>query len=355
MTPNIFPTPLVEWRPRFTLRAHINESFYWSRMLAATMNGIPILGVKPIKGVILAGLPGTGRHTTADGLAGSLQENRGIRYFLRVSGCALDTEDVANACGVIDGVVSKLREHRKLCLVLDCPEQSRHSRAIQEYLLQQYLDHPEELFIILITDSVANISPLLIAELTVCQFRKPDLAARQKWLHSNMTRKNMPINIDGMTHMVLAQETEGFNWRQMTELREQMRRAIAFKYLNDPLTYNPDGIPDLENKLWTEGKIHLTTDDVYTILGLLREQNGAVTVSGAPAVQMVVSSAIPAAAAPQAAATVPSSGGTADGQMEDSSFDDFSAMSEEEAKAAIEFHSNPALMSFSDLTNISGL
>lgn len=355
MTPNIFPTPLVEWRPRFTLRAHINESFYWSRMLAATMNGIPILGVNPIKGVILAGLPGTGRHTTADGLAGSLQEMRGIRYFLRVSGCALDTEDVTNACGVIDGVVSKLREHRKLCLVLDCPEQSRHSRAIQEYLLQQYLDHPEELFIILITDAVANVSPLLIAELTVCQFRKPDLAARQKWLHSNMTRKNMPINIDGMTCPVLAQETEGFNWRQMTQLREMLRRTIAFKYLSDPLAYNPDGIQDLEDKLWREGQIHLNTEEVYAILGLLREQSEAAVVSGAPAVQMVVSPAITANAAPAAVNTVLSSGGTAAAQTEDPAFDDFSSMTEEEAKAAIEFHSNPGKMSFQDLTNISGL
>lgn len=354
MTPNRFPTPCAEWKPGYDLKALQNESFYWPRVLAGTLNGIPVLGLPMVNGVVLAGLPGTGRHTTAEGLAGSLPERRDIHYFLRISGCALDTEDVADACAVVDGAVAKLRQHRKLCLMLDCPEQSRHSRAIQEYLLQQYLDHRAELFVIVITDAVGNISPMLLQKLTVCQFRKPDLVTRQRWLQSNLTRKDLPINLDdGMNHISLARETEGFSWRQMVELRTQLRRTIAFKYLSAPQTYNPSGIEGLENQIWRSGKIHLSQQEVFTILGFLREQNTAGTQTGTSGVQMVVA---PATAAPAAAAAAaPASAAKATENFDPFAADNFKPMNKEEADKAKAFHAQPEKMSGSQLLNIDDL
>lgn len=353
MTPNRFPTPCVEFRPRFTLSNHENPSFYWSHVLKHTLNGIPALGLPRLKGAILAGPPGNGRHTTAEALSGTLNQGD-IHYFLRISGATLDTEDVADACAALEGAMAKFRSHPQICLLLDGPENSRHSLAIQEYLLQQLTDRAGKLFLILITDSTANITPNLQLELTTCQFRRPDLATRQQWLQSQMAGK-VPIKIDGMNYISLTKATDGFTWRQLTDLRTLLRRSVAMKYHENSEKYAAAGTSD---QLFRKGDVQLSKEEVFAALAFIRDQGApampaavpaaAVQYVAAPGVSAVnVAAAAAPAAAPAAQATPAAAPPPASRVM--------TQEEKERAKQELEFRRHPEKMSFNQLIDVDGL
>lgn len=345
MTANRFPTACVEFNPNLTLESMRNlPSFYWAHMLLHTLGGIPELKLPPIRGVILSGAPGNGRHTIAMGLCGTLKE-RGWPFFARITGIALDAEDVADACAVIDIAMSKLPQQGRICLLLDCPEDSRHNLAVQEYLRQQMEAHPGMVFPVLITKDTANITPVLQTLLTPCQFQCPDLDTRRTWLKTYLEGKPA-ITIDGgMNYITLAKETNGFTWRQLTDLRALLRRTIALKYFENPRIYESAGPRET---LLTNGTIHLTRNEVNTALACIRTQ--AVTTTAAPvqyaaAMPTSVSAAgtAPAAPPPPAARESAPSGELMTGEEKDA------------ALKAIEFHGNPDKMSFADLTDIDSL
>ena len=89
MTPNRFPTPSVEYKPdKHTLEKLVElKTFYWASLLLHTMGGIPELRIGPMRGVILAGSPGNGRHITAEALSGTLRQ-KGYEYFVRITAAA---------------------------------------------------------------------------------------------------------------------------------------------------------------------------------------------------------------------------------------------------------------------------
>lgn len=362
MTPNRFPTACVEFKPKQTLqKLNGRPSYYWAHVLHHTLAGIPELKLNPLRGAILAGSPGNGRHTIADGLAGTLKE-QGCSYAARIAGIALDTEDVADACAAIDGAISKLRQHGTLCLMLDCPEDSRHSLAIQEYLRQKIELYPGSIFLIIITESAVNITPALHAILTTCQFQSPDLTARQKWLQSNM-EGSIPIKIKGsMTYIDLGKKTDGFTWQQLTNLLILLRRMLALNYFQNPRLYEAAGPRET---LLTGGTILLDKNDVLDAVARVRMQGTPVVAAPAGAVQYVA--AMPAAAAVPAAApaagTAPAPSTTPAAPAAQTAAPSApppsnKVMTEEEKEdiaKAIEFHGNPEKMSFADLTNIDGL
>ena len=337
MTPNRFPSPCVEWEPGHTLSMMTNPSFYWAHMLSVTLGGISALKVDPVTGVIFSGPVGNGRHTTAEGLAGTLSKlTKNPCYCLRTTGCALDTKDVADACDVLNQVDGVIRKGTRVCLLLDSPENSRHSLAIQEYLYQLYLARKNMLFPILITEHLSNILPDLQRKLLCCHCPNPDQAARQSWLHSQFTG-NIPIKFSGSTsHITIANDTGGFTWKQMTDLRTLLRRTIAFKYLESPKTYNPEMIPGLEKKLWAEGAVALDQHDVQNAIALIRSQ-------GVPAAQGSVQYV---AAAPQV------SGADVSVSADDIPLFQTKKKSPEELKAEIALHINPEKLEYDDLTNI---
>lgn len=341
MTPNRFPTPCVEWRPKLTLDKLKNPSFYWAHVLRHTLPGIPALALPPVQGVILTGTPGNGRHTIAEALAGTLDAGS-IHYFLRINGAALDPEDVDAACSVLEGAAAKLRQNGSLCLLLDCPEHSRHSLAIQEYLYQQLLDHPGKIFPIVITDALSNITPLLQSTLTICQFQAPNLAIRQRWLQSSMEGK-FPIRIEELNHITISRETEGFTWRQLSDLRTLLRRSIALRYFQDPSVYTGP-----KEQLFASGSVQLTKEDLYTALSIIRAQGVSAAPASTGTIQYVAAAPVPGAA-PAAVSSSPAAATAASGAK------DVEVMSEEEAKKAIAFHSNPQKMTARQLLDIDDL
>ena len=357
MTPNRFPSACVEYKPNRTLDDMKKlPSFYWAHVLASTLDGIPELNLPPMLGAILSGPPGNGRHTIAMSLSGSLAQ-RNWPFFARISGITLDTEDVADACAVLEGAMVKLRQHGRLCLLLDCPEDSRHSLAIQEYLRQQMDYNPGRIFPIIITDSLTNITPTLqTPSIASCQFQSPDLTTRQRWLQTSLEGK-VPISIDGgMNYITLTKETKDFTWRQLTDLRTMLRRALALKYSMNTAAYAELGP---RGTVLTNGSVHLTKDEVYTILSGIRRQ--AVPVAAAAgAVQYVA--AMPAAAAATAAVTAavpavapaatPAPAGAAAPPPANKVMSD---QEKADALALMDFHNHPEKMSFGQLTDIDNL
>lgn len=349
MTPNRFPSPCVEWEPATTL-GKLESTYYWAGILRCSVVGNPVLNLAPMQGVIFSGPPGNGRHTTAEALAGSLRGMK-FHYFLRISGCTLDTEDVADACAVIESVNAALHKHEKVCLLLDCLEHSRHCLSIQEYLYQLHTAWRGNLFLILITGDASRISPNLLRQFPLCHFQKPDETTRQRWLMevlSGNPKKNLvPINIDGGTnHITIARATKDFSWKQMADLCVMMRRTIAFKYLSNPTVYNPSMTPGTDSKLWKEGAIHLASEEVQDLIVMIRNQS-VPAVQGA--VQFVAAAGTTAVPAAVSAAPAPTGSSTTAPPAETPS------MSEEEAKAAAEIHRNPELMSFNVLKDVDDL
>lgn len=350
MTPNRFPTPCVEWKPAYTLEALINPSFYWAHALLHTLGGIKQMGIPPVEGAVFAGPPGNGRHVTADALAGSLVKKHACSC-LRIHGSVLDTEDVADACAVLDAVSAALRTGKKICLLLDSPELSRHCRPVQEYLYQMFLDWRGKLLPIIITLDPAGIDPNLLQLLPCCPCPNPDRATREKWLQSVLTNPGVPINIvGGMNHTALAGATEGFSWKKLTDLRSMMRRTIAMKYFQSPRTYNPEMIPGLESTIWREGKIPLTADEVNQILILLRYQSTPV-VSGA--VQYVAAPAAAAAVAVGTAAPAAAPSGSVSAvSAADEEAPVITEMDQKAAQEAQAKHSSPENLSLTELFDI---
>ena len=353
MTPNRFPSACVEYKPSSTLEAlNVKDypSFYWAHVLANTLDGIPELNLPAMKGVILAGPPGNGRHTIAMRLSGSLAQ-RNWPFFARISGITLDTEDVADACAVLKGAVAKLQQHGGLCLLLDCPENSRHSLAIQEYLRQQMDYYPGRIFPIIITDSLTNITPTLqTPSIASCQFQSPDRTTRQRWLQTYLEGK---ISIDGgVNYITLTKETNGFTWRQLTDLRTMLRRAVALKYSMNTAAY--ENLGPRETVL-TNGSVHLTRDEGYTILSGIRSQALPVA-AAAGAVQYVSpippvpgTTVVPGPTTDPGTTTTP---GTAAPPPANKVMTD---QEKADAKALMDFHGHPEKMSFGQLTDIDDL
>lgn len=348
MTANKFPTPCVEYKTnKYTLEALVKlKTFYWAPVLLHTLNGIPELKLAPLRGVILAGEPGNGRHTIADALSGTLSR-RGYGCFARITGVTLDTEDVADACAAITGAIGRMRQHERFCLLVDCLEDSRHNLAIQELLRQQMDDNQGRMFLILITETSANISAAMQAMMTTCQFQRPNLAERRGWLKTSMEGK-IPIVIDGgVNSATLSKECEGFSWRQMMDLRTLLRRTMAMKYFQDP----DMAAAGEREAILTSGAIHLTKREAYAALACIRGQGAAVPAVGA--VQYVA--AMPAGAVP---AGTTAAVDTAVAKPEDPAALSTGVMGEEETEAKkreAEFHRHPEKMSFADLTNIANM
>lgn len=349
MTANKFPTPCVEYKTnKYTLEALVKlKTFFWAPVLLHTLNGIPELKLAPLRGVILAGEPGNGRHTIADALSGTLSR-RGYSCFARITGVTLDTEDVADACAAIAGAMNHMCKHERFCLLVDCPEDSRHNLAIQEFLRQQLDDHQGKMFLILITENSAKITTAMQAMMTTCQFQRPNLAERRGWLKTSMEGK-IPIVIDGgVNSATLSKECEGFSWRQMMDLRTLLRRTMAMKYFQDS---NMAAVGDRETLL-TSGAIHLTRREAYAALACIRGQ-GAAPVPAAGAVQYVAAMPGGAVTAVTGAATETTAAKQADPVSMSNN-----VMSEEETEAKkreAEFHRHPEKMSFADLTNIASM
>lgn len=299
MTPNRFPTPCTLYQPGPTLKNLFKyPSFHWAPVLNYTLD-CKELGLAPITGVILAGPPGNGRHTMALHLSGTLaqSESRKISYFLRVSGTALDAEDVSDVCKMLEGAMaSPIRTDMSFVFLLDCPEDSRHNLAIQEFLRQKMAVLGSKIFPIIITRSTSNIIPDLQGSLTIFPFDRPDVHTREAWFQEATNGpRALKFEETSMNHFTLAQLAEGFTWRQMTDFRTHMRRLVVLKYeASDELKTSGQTV----EQLLAASKIKLSAAEVRAVAAYVRSQGMSVPAAGA------VSYVMPQFSPPPATGTV---------------------------------------------------
>lgn len=297
MAKNLFPNPCVEWEPSIYLSKLDRVSCKWRDILRLSLEDQPELGLNRITGAIFSGPSGNGQHVTAEALAGTLQ-NLGFIYTLRTSGCTLDCEDVSDACAVLNAVFDIIRRGGKVCLLLESPERSRHSYAIQEYLVRILENYGNELFLIIITEDPAKITTGLQRRLSIFPCTAPTLTERQDWLEDALYSP-VTIKIDGMDKWALARETDGFSWRQMQNLWIQMRRKILEKYILDVGRYNPERLDEEVSLIWSQGRVHLAKSEVMDLIDGIRTQTAAPVQMPvqAVAVPAVVSAAAPVSTA----------------------------------------------------------
>lgn len=302
MATNRFPNPCVKLpASKYTLST-LPSTYRWAHILHHTRKGISAMGIPPVYGVVFTGPAGNGKHSTAEALAMTLANQENAPHAcLRISGCTLDTEEVADACAALDAVDAAFNAQQSwVCLLLDQPEQSRHNLAIQEHLYRKFLSRQTKLFPILICEDVSAVHPTFLKYLTVCPCLNPDEATRQNWfediLAGGSEKKNAPLNLLGMNHISLARETDGFSWKQMSDLRTLLLRETVSKYLRNITAYNPEKDPNKGHQLLTTGKIQLLKNEVFSCIAIVRSQN--TPAPQANAVPFYVSTASSSSSAP---------------------------------------------------------
>lgn len=364
MTPNRFPTPCVKYQAGGPTLGYLSKeypTFYWAHVLEHTLD-FTGMGIKPLDGAIMAGAPGNGRHTIAKALSRSLSEKRNIQYFLRAAGSALDDEDVSDVCKALEQAMAEpIRISIPFCFLLDCPEDSRHSLAIQEFLLQKMAYLPKKIFPIIITGSAANIIPELQSSLMICQFERPSKAVREEWFRDALNgARSLQFADQSLNYITLGRDSEGFTWRQMTDLRALLRRTAVIKYFQNEAAFKATGKTAEQLISDKESPIKLTKEEIQSALALIRSQGlpaaipaavGAQYVAAMPAgipvaaaagVQTVTTVQTAAPAANTASAAPAPTGGLTEEQKE-------------QLKQAQEYHAHPEKMSFVQLADVDDL
>ncbi len=206
-------------------------SYAWaSELRAAFMKHQLINGLMEFPlpgGVILSGKAGNGRHTTASALVNSL----GNKY-LWLSGWDLDQEDAGDSIEIIRNVVRLAYEQGKLTLLLDGPENCRHSMLVQECLarLLRNID-AGMLVIVIVTEDTSMVSSALRRQLLLCPCAAPTKTERRSWLKQKL-EKPVPLHVDGMDLEDLVKKTEGFSWQQLQDLQNHMKLLVFWQLLN---------------------------------------------------------------------------------------------------------------------------
>ena len=193
---------------------------------------LPDFTTELLRGAIFSGPTGNGRHTTAEHLAGTLTNTLKLQNFrhIRVHGADLDLESPSEVFSAVASIDKCLKEADGLCLLLDEPQECRHSRMLQSRLLvlmdRTRRNHPQKhFFVIIVTDTLDSILPGLRSRLMLCHCPNPSVDDRRQWL-SRQLRSGPHLVPDEMRAADLAEKTEGFSWHQLqcliTNLRNQL-------------------------------------------------------------------------------------------------------------------------------------
>lgn len=360
------------WNPDKTL-GQLPGTYIWAQVLlsAATLRSAEKarakLQIPPLYGAIFTGPAGNGRHSTAAALAGTLG---GDLLHVRVFGADLDFESSDQAMAAIGTVARAARESGQgLCLILDEPQDCRHSRMIQTRLLRLLERNLEQrgapVYLIIVTDKADSVLPGLRRLLMVCHCPNPTKEEREAWLVQQLTEPYRILPKDARA-MDTAEKTAGFSWHQLTLLVTALRQQLYWtaKLLADRSAEEAvQAVAGEEAKkaarkkatnfkarleLMDSGKAALTSLQFQALLAALRDQADPSRPASAMAPVQVIAGQIPAA------------GGSAAAEEAPAPIDDtVQAASKPFDSTALEarrsLHANPEGMDFNQLTGNVGL
>lgn len=255
----------------------LGETFVWAPVLRGSLLVGPeelltAFDLQKPKGVIFTGSCGNGRHTTAQALAATICNPKFPHppHYLKLTGWELDCEDAAEAEALIDCAMEFAENGNALCLLLDSPEESRHSRQVQQYLAEQLERDDLCLMLILITRESDMVFPPLLREMKRYHCAAPTCAQREAWFAKKLFEPTC-VPIENMTHVDLAKRTEGFSWKQLNDLLDSMRQYLAMEHFTK---YKQSGGSKEKLKLTLErGGIVLPGDVAEALVHSVESQN----------------------------------------------------------------------------------
>ena len=227
------------WTPTVSLKA-LPDSYIWSQQLLGMINlgktqqsfyknNLP---TTPLSGAVFAGAAGNGRHTTAEALAMSLalQHKDANILHLRLRGAFLDFEQPDTALKALASPRDAFRSADGMCLLLDEPQDCRHSRMLQSHLLMLRSAFRREcptkpFYLIIVTDSVDSVLSGLLRELPLLACAAPTTDERRAWLSAQLRSGIKKITAE-ISMADLAAKTEGFSWYQLQQLRSYLQSQL---------------------------------------------------------------------------------------------------------------------------------
>lgn len=363
------------WTPTASLTA-LPDSYLWAQQLLGMIdlgktkikfyrNQLP---TAPLSGAVFAGASGNGRHTTAEALAMSLanQHKNADILQLRLRGAFLDFELPDTALKALASLRDAFRSADGMCLLLDEPQDCRHSRMLQSHLLmlrdafrREFPDKP--FYLIIVTDSADSVLSGLLRELPLLSCAAPTADERRVWLseqlHGDFKKLSGEISMRD-----LADRTEGFSWYQLQQLKACLQSQIYMNAKRMTEQQKAEVIAAANAVTEEEGKhalkkhrIHLikagdATPDLSQLEPLLHALKAQLPLQQSPFPYLqAVPVQVGAAGVPAAAANVPSVEAITESiGEEESSFDKSSNL------ALQEKHGNPDALSADEFIDSLG-
>lgn len=255
----------------------------WSPMFRATMLKSPKklladFGIEPPGGAVFLGEPGNGRHTAAEALAGSKcnPEAKEYHHYLRITGWDFDCETAEESCRIAEYAVQTAKEYEYFCLFIDSPEESKFGKQFQYRLAEKLREAGTTVFVILLTKDSDCLCRELTGSFKICRCVPPTKAQREEWIKKNM--ENPFIAAENMTHMELAEKTEGFSWKQLNDMLESMKQLLVWKYFK--LFREHNGNLKLLGEAVGTGKEVLTNGEAEQIIKSMVSQKPVSVIAG---------------------------------------------------------------------------
>jgi ATP-dependent 26S proteasome regulatory subunit len=189
------------------------------------------LGLKPKRGVLLAGLPGTGKTTIGRALAHRLKG----KFFL------LDGTFISGSCNFFERVndlFKKAKQNAPSILFIDDSDMLFESRDIQSAGLSRYLltlldglesETAGRVCVMMTVMDVATLPPALVRSGRVelwLEMRLPDEAGRALILRRHLA--GLPETIGAVDEAQLARETDSFTGADLKRLVEDGKALLAY-------------------------------------------------------------------------------------------------------------------------------
>ncbi len=250
-------------------------SFHWAGILNMSLvkrpDAFDAMSLGFCRGSVFTGPEGNGRHSYAWAMANTLMRDAEYKGVYVIHGCNLDFEDPNDIYTVLQYLKSQVRSKGKLVLLVDQPELSEQGILFQHQLAclqQSLLQEGRPLFLMVISDSLEHVAPAMLRQFPHYHCPRPNAAAVADFV-KQMLEHPVPVRLENLTALDIIQAAQGFSWRQLTDLHNQLLRLIVSEYVADPGRFQD--LPEAD--VYRKGLIRLSQSTVRQILHSASLQN----------------------------------------------------------------------------------
>jgi len=203
---------------------------YWVRLMK-TVVPVPeldgMLGIRASEAFLYCGPVGTGKHTLAMALAGTLRE-QGYRYY-QISGRDLNEDMECRLETVLRQVDGDHPALLQLENLRSCTEPDALASCLAQMISLCRQAKLPVVFVLIEQDEDA-VPAVLLRELLVCRFKLPEITERERF-YSSALSKSFPLQM-GLDATDLASASDGLDWQQMVLSLQLMVRGLKEQALS---------------------------------------------------------------------------------------------------------------------------